>query len=191
MASQSQSPNHQAERRAQILDRLLRSERSRLLRQVRFHSQRLEDAEDALSDACVQFLRFYDGPAGTAALRWMLVVAKRCAWAISRQRRERVAVDPQVSAEWAEEDLKVLVRDGADGPVELAERSAETARVIEAIEQLKSDERTALILFGLGCSYSEIGELRSWSTTYADVYVMPTSVRKAAWQAEIAPLKSA
>ena len=55
------------------------------MRQARFHSRRHEDAEDALNDACVQFLRFYDGPAGDEALRWMLLVIKRAAWAITRQ----------------------------------------------------------------------------------------------------------
>ena len=55
------------------------------MHQARFHSRRTEDAEDALSDACVQFLRFYDGPAGIQSLRWMLLVTKRCAWAIRRK----------------------------------------------------------------------------------------------------------
>jgi DNA-directed RNA polymerase specialized sigma24 family protein len=62
-----------------------------LLRQARFHSHRIEDAEDALSDACVQFLRFYDGPAGEDALRWMLLVVKRAAWAIGRRGASREA----------------------------------------------------------------------------------------------------
>jgi DNA-directed RNA polymerase specialized sigma24 family protein len=47
----------------------------------------------------------------------------------------------------------------------MAERSEETARILELIEQLKPDERAALILFGLGCSYAEIAELRGWSAT--------------------------
>ena len=55
------------------------------MRQARYHSRRHEDADDALSDACVQFLRFYDGPPGDDALRWMLLVIKRCAWAIRRR----------------------------------------------------------------------------------------------------------
>ena len=75
MATQPQSRDGE-ERRARALDQLLRSERRSLARQARFHSRRPEDAEDALSDACVQFLRFYDGPAGDDALRWMMLVVE-------------------------------------------------------------------------------------------------------------------
>jgi DNA-directed RNA polymerase specialized sigma24 family protein len=35
----------------------------------------------------------------------------------------------------------------------------------ERLAQLKPDERTALLLFGLGYSYHEIGERRGWSYT--------------------------
>ena len=55
------------------------------------------------------------------------------------------------------------MREERIGSPELSERSEETARVVEAIAQLKPDERTALILLGLGCSYKEIAELRGWS----------------------------
>lgn len=164
MAPQPQSPRNQAQCRAQILDQLLRSERDRLLRQVRLHSRRRQDAEDALSDACVQFLRYYDGPPGEPALYWMLLVTKRCAWAITRQARLREDRSQFVPIERAGEELAIVVREERIGPAELVERSEETARVIESIEQLKPDERTALILLGLGCSYAEIAELRGWSS---------------------------
>jgi RNA polymerase sigma factor (sigma-70 family) len=159
MASPPQSRRAQRRRRAQALDRLLRAERGRLLRQAHFHSRRPEDAEDALNDACVQFLRFYDGPAGEDALRWMLLVVKRAAWAIGRQAGEREARYRLVEAE----ALEVTIAAEAPGPAELLERAEASSEVIELIEQLKPDERTALILLGLGCSYAEIGELRGWS----------------------------
>jgi DNA-directed RNA polymerase specialized sigma24 family protein len=89
----SQPHRHRQEKaghRAQILERLLLARRAQLLRHVRFHSERSQDAEDALADACVQFLRHYDGPAEAEdALRWLLLVAKRCAWEITRRRRRR------------------------------------------------------------------------------------------------------
>ncbi len=165
MALQPQSPRNQAEARAQILDQLLHSERDRLLRQVRLHSRRRQDAEDALSDACVQFLRYYDGRQGEDALRWMQVVAKRCAWAITRRARLREDRSQVVPIEQAGEDPAIVVREERIGPPELTERSEETARVVEAIAQLKPDERTALILLGFGCTYEEITELRGWSAT--------------------------
>jgi RNA polymerase sigma factor (sigma-70 family) len=128
------------------------------MRQARFHSRRPEDAEDALADACVQFLRFYEGGSGNDALRWMMVVVKRCAWALARQTAVR---DAHWTALAFAEPLS-LSSESAEVP-ELVERAEDTARVIELIEQLKPDERTALILLGLGCSYAEIGALRGWS----------------------------
>jgi RNA polymerase sigma factor (sigma-70 family) len=163
MASPPQSRKVERERRAQALDRLLRAERGRLMRQARFHSRRREDAEDALSDACVQFLRFYDGPAGEYALRWMMLVTKRCAWAIRRKARTREARHGMSGRGREGEVLEAVLPDERIGPDELVERAEETAWVIELIEQLKPDERTALILLGLGCSYAEIRELRGWS----------------------------
>ena len=165
MASHPQSPEEQVARRAHALDLLLRSERGALLRQARHHSRRSQDAEDALSDACVQFLRFYDGPAGEDALHWMLLVVKRAAWAIqrkarTRERHHRAAVgDPLCRLR------EVAALGESVGPEELAERAEETARLTWAIERLKPDERTALILRGLGCSREEIAALRGWSLT--------------------------
>jgi RNA polymerase sigma factor (sigma-70 family) len=140
-----------------MLDRFLRDERPRLMRQARSHSRRPEDADDALGDACVQFLRSYDGPAGEDALRWMLLVIKRCAWAIGRKSQAR-----ETRHGGAEYEATVANVD-APGPAELVERAEETAQMVELIENLKPDERTALILLGLGCSRAEIRELRGWS----------------------------
>jgi DNA-directed RNA polymerase specialized sigma24 family protein len=141
-----------------MLDQLLRAEKARLARQARFHSRCAQDAEEALADACVQFLRFYEGGSGNDALRWMMVVIKRCAWALSRR---SVARDGH-RAPLADAELSPLGQGSAE-VAELVERTEDTARVIALIEQLKPDERTALILLGLGCSYAEIGELRGWT----------------------------
>lgn len=95
----------------------------------------------------------------------MMVVVKRCAWAIGRRAKTREARYEVADTERFDEELAVVVREERSGPAELAERSEETARMIEMIDHLKPDERTALILFGLGCSYAEIGEVRGWSMT--------------------------
>jgi DNA-directed RNA polymerase specialized sigma24 family protein len=149
MATQRQSPSEEKDYRATVLSNLLQVEHSRLMHQALSHSRKRDDAEDALSDACVQFLRFYDGTAGEAALHWMLLVIKRCAWAIGRGR--------------VGELIEVVVPDDRLGPAELVERAEETEQLIESIELLKPDERVALILLGLGCSYAEIRDLRGWS----------------------------
>jgi len=163
MASPPQSRRTPTEQRKDALDQLLRSHRDTLLRQARSHSRRPEDADDALSDACIQFLRFYDGPAGRDALRWMLLVVKRCAWAIRRQSVTRESRYLLALREDNGESTEVVIPDDRSGPDELVERAEETAKLLTLIEQLKPDERTALILRGLGCSYAEICELRGWS----------------------------
>ena len=154
-----------ARRRAEILDELLRDHRAQLVSQVRFHSRDSEQAEEALADACVQFMRFWDDPPGVDPLPWLLVVAKRCAWAIGRKDRRRRSRLKAASIESAGETLALVGREAGPEPQELAERSAEMERLIELIEGLKPDERTALIMLGLGCSYSEIAEARGWTRT--------------------------
>lgn len=52
---------------------------------------------------------------------------------------------------------------GVDDTSELAERSEEVDRVMAAIDRLAPDERTVLLLFGLGFSYEEIGVRCGWS----------------------------
>ncbi|HEY2333633.1 MAG TPA: RNA polymerase sigma factor [Solirubrobacterales bacterium] len=158
MASQPRNQRNQRGRRGAILEALLDSERSSLLRQARGHSKRVADAEDALGDACVQFLRFYDGRPGRDALRWMQVVVKRCAWEISRGRKSRVTVTTRRNG-----DIAPYVRDERSGPAELAERFEEAARAIELLDGLKPAEREALILLGIGYSYKEIAAIRDWS----------------------------
>lgn len=183
MAPQPQSQSDRTDRRTVILDGLLRTERGQLMHQARFHSRRLEDAEDALSDACVEFLRFYDGrPSQDDAVRWMLLVVKRCAWAITRRTEIRAARHGVINiSALGDEELQVAALERQLDPPELAARSEETARLIDLIEQLKSDEREALILLGLGCTYAEIGEMRGWSRTKVRrcIYEGRTRVREA------------
>jgi RNA polymerase sigma factor (sigma-70 family) len=166
----SQSHNHsqeKAESRAHILERLLRNERARLLRHAHFHSERSQDAEDALADACVQFLRCYKGSAEIEdALRWMLLVTKRCAWELGRRRRRR-REDLHQSVLTLAVGGEAHLAESGDDPAERAERAEEAERVLAAIGRLAPDERDALILFGLGYSYREIACLRGWS--YAKV----------------------
>lgn len=160
MAAPPKSPQQQRRDRAQLLDRLLRAERGRLLGQARFHSRVPGDAEDALGDACVAFMRSFEGDEGEYALRWMMLVVKRCAWAIGEKRSRGEDNRPELL-----EAYNTSLIDPSAGPGDVAERGEEIAWRIELIEQLKPDERTALILLGLGCSYAEIGGLRRWTQT--------------------------
>jgi RNA polymerase sigma factor (sigma-70 family) len=166
MASQPEGQQHdEQERRARVLGRLLATRGEHLGRQVRRHSPRVEDAEDALADACVQFMRHYTGPSSLDdALRWMLLVCKRCAWEIARQRRKRDEIAPRLSLDEVGEGVVPTVNDAA----ELVERGEEVNEVTAAIDGLAPDERAALLLFGLGFSYQEIAARQGWS--YAKVH---------------------
>jgi RNA polymerase sigma factor (sigma-70 family) len=164
MAAQSK-PKSAAQRRGEMLKGLLDRDGPKLRRQARVHSQRPGDAEDALQDACLQFLRHYDGPA-EEALRWMYVVVKRCAWAIGRRAgRVRETRYERLSDNGADEEHEIVPVHDRRGPVEAAERHELTNERLALLIDLKPDERTALLLLGLGYSYQEIGRSQGWSYT--------------------------
>jgi RNA polymerase sigma factor (sigma-70 family) len=164
MASRRQhTPGKEGERRSKLLDRLMREHRARFLRQARFHSERPQDAEDALGDASVRFLLHFEGDDEDDARRWMLVVVKRCAWAIARRRRERRAVVEELSAERLAIESGVGVVSEQRGPQELAAVGEEVAAFAAALAGLKPDERRAVILLALGHSYAEIGARYGWT----------------------------
>jgi RNA polymerase sigma factor (sigma-70 family) len=165
MASQRQHDGRRKERNAELLDQLLRSDRDPLLRPARFHSEREADAEDALGEACVQFLRSFDGEERDHALRYLLVVIKRCAWGISRTRRNRRRLAETVSVDDLEAELGAGIADESRGPEQLLEAGEEVARFGRALDALKADQRRALILLALGYSYEEIAETCEWTRT--------------------------
>src|ERR1700730_5374120 len=127
MATQPKSEQLSSQQRGELLDQLLKEHGAKLRAQTRRNSQLPSDADDALQDACVAFLRFYDGPGGLDALRWMQLVSKRCAWAIGRRvhrQRERslefTGTADRKSASPAD-DFELFLADPARGPAELAE----------------------------------------------------------------------
>jgi len=148
-----------------ILETLLAKHSGALKRQAIRHSQRPEGAEEALQDACVQFLAHFEGATLEHALPWMLLTIKRCAWAIAQVEKrtpaERLA--PTDCADPAEQ--RWTVRDERPETAAFAERRLEHAETVAHLEALKPDERKALLLLGLGCSYQEIGALRGWTYT--------------------------
>jgi RNA polymerase sigma factor (sigma-70 family) len=152
-------------RRARILSELLSTHRAPLRRQAQRNSSRPDDVEDVLQDACLQFLRAYEGAEGEHAVRWLMLAVKHCAW----QRSARAGRDAP---------LELTTTDGLGagepciaafcerpGPAEHAERRERAATFFEALDALKPDHRTALLLLGLGYSYREIAERREWTAT--------------------------
>ncbi len=154
-----------ADRRGQMLCQLLEQDGAKLRSQARLHAQRPSDAEDALQEACVQFLRYYDGPP-EEALCWMYVVVKRCAWAIARRAgRIRETGYELPSAAGEGEEREVVAVDEGPGPAEAAERREVASKRLALLEELKPDERRALLLLAFGHSYKEIATGCGWTHT--------------------------
>ena len=159
MASQPES--EQAGRRAAILEQALTEARAALRRQARRHAPGEAEAEDALQEASVDFLRAYDGPAGVDAVRWLNVAIKHRAWEQGhkqRRARQRTAIE-------ADDGPEIQIPAGSADPAERVVRTEEVERFMAAMMALKPDERTALLLFGLGCSYRDICERQGWTYT--------------------------
>jgi RNA polymerase sigma factor (sigma-70 family) len=165
MAGQPKSTSVPVAGRAQMLESLLAREGAALRRVARANSANALDAEDALQDGYLAFLRFYEG-AEAGALPWLRLVVKRFAWRIGNSARRRGSLRHVVTVESREPSgQEVVLVDSRPGTPELAERAEVLARRIELLGELKPDERATLILIGLGLSYEEIGELRGWTHT--------------------------
>ncbi len=136
-----------------------------LRRQAGCHSPAWADPDDALQDACLAFLRRYDGPPGTPALRYLMVAVKHSAWALGSGAACRHSAETEItttdSFELGEPRIAVICE--RPGPAERAERRERERIAVARFAYLKRDERTALLLFGLGYSYAEIAANRSWT----------------------------
>jgi len=138
-----------------MLDEVLREHHSQLLYRARHHSLDAADAEDALNEASLAFLRNYNGPPGEDALNWLKAVTKYTAWSFSRQAGERRR---QLSSAEAGD----LCPEATDRSAQVAARE-EFESLVCHLRALKPDEQAALLLVGFGFSYQEIAEMRSWS----------------------------
>jgi RNA polymerase sigma factor (sigma-70 family) len=156
-----QTEREQAGRRGAILEEALAEGRAALCRQARRHSPGEPEAEEALQEASLDFLRAYDGPAGLDAVRWLQVAVKYRAWAHGRSRRARLSRAARV---WEDGPGLEVAAAGVD-PGERLQRSEAVEQFFAALAELKPDQRTALLLFGLGCSYREICERQGWTYT--------------------------
>ncbi len=161
------NPGDELSERAVILAGVMRCSRASLLRVARLNSSRDEDAEDALSDAALQFLRFYDGPSGPRALNWMKLVTKRRAWEIRRRTQaHQTPVRVEVTDEPpATDSASIILAEDRPGPEQRTLRTEEVLEVRRLLGALKADERTALLLVGLGYSYGEISQMQGWTMT--------------------------
>jgi DNA-directed RNA polymerase specialized sigma24 family protein len=152
-------PRERSERRARILSELLGTHRAPLRRQAHRNSSRPDDAVDALQDACLVFLRSYEGAEGKHALRWLMLAVKHCAW----ERSTRATRDAPLELTSTDEQAaagkpRIAPLCERPGPAESAERRERAASFLDALGALKPDHRDALLLLGLGYSYREIAQ---------------------------------
>ena len=161
-------PREGSERAARILaDALTRSEAS-LRRQAARSARCPEDAEDALQDACLEFLRHYDGPSGESAVRYLMVSVRRRARALDAtayRRRHAARLEVTTTDAPFREAPRIAVICERPGPLERIEREEQLRRFAGALGELKPDQRTALLLLGHGFSYREIAVHRGWTHT--------------------------
>lgn len=165
MATRPKPRERDEGRRARILADIYAADADALGRQARRHCPGHVDPEDALQNACAEFLRYYDGPPGTDALRYLTAAVKRCAWARGTCAAQRYGSRVELAMTDALQSgrPRVAVLCERPGPLERAARGALVRAAAHGLGELKPDERTALLLLGLGCSYREIAALRGWT----------------------------
>jgi RNA polymerase sigma factor (sigma-70 family) len=147
----------------QLAAQLYCERRDYLLRIARANGANHADAEEALQEAFVSFLRAFDPTHGAPPLAWLTLTLKRECWAKRRNAHlDRYA--GQESERGGEELGLVLesIPSTAPGPEQrVLERENARAR----LARLKPDQRTALILCAAGFSYREIAKRRGWTYT--------------------------
>jgi RNA polymerase sigma factor (sigma-70 family) len=125
-----------------------------------------QDADDAIEDACIAFLRFFRPEPDAQPIAWMMTTTKHAALTIRSRNirlRERDAEEEIPYA--VDEFWESNVPDPRDSTEEQVEAREWTAGRADLLAQLKPDQRTALSLLGFGFSYLEIGERQQWSAT--------------------------
>jgi RNA polymerase sigma factor (sigma-70 family) len=140
--------------------------RGYLLAIARRHSIGAADAEDALQEAFIAFIRSFDPDRGAHPLAWITLVLKRACW----ERRRREHLDRRAGQELNPDEAGLGVRlESLDGPTrspqEWVELGAEVAELRNDLARLKEDERRALSLLAWGYSYEEIRGLTGWTYT--------------------------
>jgi DNA-directed RNA polymerase specialized sigma24 family protein len=134
-----------------------------LLRIARANSTSHADAEEALQEAFVAFIRAFDPGGAAPPLVWLTLTLKRQCWRLRReaQLERRLGQEAERSGEELGSVLEAIPSPGPELEACVVER--EEAR--QRLAALKPDERGALGLQAAGYSYREIGERRGWPYT--------------------------
>jgi RNA polymerase sigma factor (sigma-70 family) len=138
--------------------------RPQLLAIARSNAANAADAEEALQEAFLSFLSHFDPEGPAPAIPWLVLTLKRACWAKRKRRPEHevsLAATRDENCGYRSESIDTL-------PTETESNVEKLEGVLDArrrLAQLKPDQRTALLLLGLGYSYNEIAQLRGWTYT--------------------------
>jgi RNA polymerase sigma factor (sigma-70 family) len=155
-------PNSRAEVR-RLATEIYREKRGYLLTIARRRATGNADAEEALQEAFIAFIRHFDPERGAPPLAWLTLTLKRQCGA----KRRKAHLDRYVGQEaerGGDERGFVLasIPSPASGPEDLVSEREEASTRLAG---LKPDERVALLLQACGYSYEEIGAARGWTYT--------------------------
>lgn len=120
------------------------------------------DAEEALQDSFVAFIKHFDPDGPAPAIAWLILTLKRACWTRWRKGLPQVPADDFRDRGSRADRSRV---DEVAASSDMAEQIETIQLGREAMAKLKPDQRTALVLLAMGYSYKEIGELNDWTYT--------------------------
>ena len=150
-----------------LATRIYRERRSYLLRIAERNSLNPDDAEEALQEALIAFVRRFNPDGEAPALAWLTLTLKRECWQRCRgEHLERRAGQEADDGEGKGICSRLAqLPDPGRSPQEAVELAELVSEVRGRLSRLKPNERRALSLLALGYSYKEIGEITGWTRT--------------------------
>ncbi len=116
------------------------------------------DAEDAVQEAYLRALRFFDGFDAASGRPWLLAIVRNACMSLHEQRRLAGRHEPFDEA--LHTTAAELEGRGLAGPEQAAVSRSERARIARAIAALPPEFREVLVLRELeGLAYKEIGRV--------------------------------
>lgn len=165
-ARRPQEAEDNCARNSRILGEVLRRSHSVLRRQAEKHTRLEADVEEALQSAYLLFIERFEPR--YSPLPWLQTTIKREAWRIAKRSHRRrelgITAVPRTDGSGVT-DLTEAFPDPEADPFDSARRRQWIREYRTAFDALKPDERTALLLLGVGYSYAEIAERRGWTYT--------------------------
>jgi RNA polymerase sigma factor (sigma-70 family) len=147
----------------QLAAEIYAERRNYLLAIARRNAANQADAEEALQEAFVAFIRAFDPKGGAPPLAWLTLTLKRQCW--KRRREAHLERRLGQEAERGGGELGSVIESIPSPEVDLEERVVERDQARRQVGALKPDEGSALCLQAVGYSYREIAERRGWTYT--------------------------